>query len=323
MNNIKKNNYNILAIGEILFDIYPELNHQQTGGAPFNYLFHLNNLNCNVFFVSRIGKDKLGNQIFSFLKSHKFPADFIQQDNKHKTGQVIIELDNQGTPKFNILDNVTYDYIEHDDKIEKLLMSSKSVFKKVDMIYFGTLCQRNKISRSSIMKLLGKAKDILKFYDINLRQNFHSKIIISRSLRYCDILKLNTEESKILQKHFNLSSNIDKFIVELSKLFKIKTICLTQGEKGNLLYHNNKIYKKKLSKAEIVDSVGAGDAFAAVLSLGILNKWPPEFILEKASELAYNICNIKGAIPGNKKFYKKFKESFDVNKNNKIRTLVK
>ncbi len=62
-----------------------------------------------------------------------------------------------------------------------------------------------------------------------------------------------------------------------------------------------------------MDSVGSGDAFAAILSIGILNKWEPELILERASEFAYDICNVKGAIPDNIEFYNRFKEKFSKN----------
>ena len=51
----------ILVIGEILFDVFP--NYKRLGGAPFNFAYHLKNLNFPVRFISRIGTDAAGKAI--------------------------------------------------------------------------------------------------------------------------------------------------------------------------------------------------------------------------------------------------------------------
>jgi len=57
---------------------------------------------------------------------------------------------------------------------------------------------------------------------------------------------------------------------------------------------------------KIIDSVGAGDAYAAMLAAGILRQWHPETIVHRASLFASQICKIEGAIPESVSFYEPF-----------------
>jgi fructokinase len=53
----------------------------------------------------------------------------------------------------------------------------------------------------------------------------------------------------------------------------------------------------------LVDTVGAGDAFTAVLVLGTRQGWPPSLALTRAERFARAICRIEGAIPEDPHFY--------------------
>ena len=283
------------------------------GGAPFNFAFHTKNLGMPACFISRIGNDTEGKEIIKRLKQYKFKTDNIQIDYKHGTGRVIVELDSNGIPAFNILPDAAYDYIEFDSAITSLL------YKNTELIYFGTLAQRSEYGFKTIQHILSKRHPETKcLYDINIRPYCFTKPVIVESLKQCDVLKLNDEELKILKKIFAFGKSNRKFIKYLMIKYDIEMISLTKGENGSELFSVDKYYRIKPSKlGNVVDTVGAGDAYTAILSIGYIQKWPPEQILDKTTEFAARICEIKGAIPTGPKFYKGIISSLEGEHNEK------
>ncbi len=148
-----------------------------------------------------------------------------------------------------------------------------------DLVYFGTLCQRSSVSRGSILRILQRNKDALKFCDINLRPPYYSKEAIENSLEICDVLKLNEDELKVIKEYFHLDRERETALQELSETFKVRTICLTLGSEGSMLYHNGRHYFQNLTKVPVVDTVGAGDVYSSILCLGLLCNWTPEAMI--------------------------------------------
>ncbi len=287
----------ILAIGEILYDIFPE--YKRLGGAPFNFAFHLKNLGMPVCFVSRIGNDTEGRKVIKFLQQNDLKSKNIQLDDRHRTGKVIIELNAKGVPEFNILPDVAYDYIEFNTSIASLLNANTR------LIYFGTLAQRSEYGFKTIQQILEQRHHTTKcLYDINLRPHCFTKQIIVDSLRQCDVLKLNNEELEILKQMFDFKKSSRSFVEHLMIKYCLEMLSLTKGNNGSELFTVDKHFQTQPAQLDnIVDSVGAGDAYTAILSIGYINKWPLELILEKATEFAARICEIKGAIPIDTTFY--------------------
>jgi fructokinase len=294
----------ILVIGEILFDEFP--NYRRLGGAPFNFAYHLKNFGFNVRFISRIGMDDGGKEILHKLELARFDPDDIQVDDVHPTGSVNIQLDRSGAPQFDIISDVAYDYIKfipqyHSDLIED-----------ARLIYFGSLVQRSEAGCENLQAFIShNSSETLNFYDINLRPGCYNNAIIEKSLLKTDILKLNTNELGKLKQMLSLKRNNDEFVQHLMEAHSISTISLTKGELGSELFTNQGCFSSDPAEViRIVDSVGAGDAYAAILAAGILINWQPEEILERASLFASRICEIKGAIPDSASFYEPFKSLF-------------
>lgn len=289
----------IISIGEILFDCYPD--YKVLGGAPFNFLYHVWRLSGKGKFVSRIGEDDLGEEILNRLEKENFDTLFIQKDKLHKTGVVQVKLDENKIPEYIIEENVAYDFIEYKNDLGNYIKN------ETGLIYFGTLAQRNDVSRETIQKTSGGGSKV--FYDINLRQRFYSKEIIEESLKNSDVVKLNEDELKVVNE---LLIEADYDFVQTSqnviKKFGIDLLCVTLGDEGAALFKKDEINKHKHAVENIVDTVGAGDAYSAVLCLGYLLNWDLNKINNLASEFAAEICTTKGAIPGDKKFYNKYLE---------------
>ncbi|MGB5746538.1 MAG: PfkB family carbohydrate kinase [Desulfobacterales bacterium] len=294
----------ILVIGEILFDVFPD--YSRLGGAPFNFAYHLRNLGFDVRFISRIGIDDAGKEILHQLELTRFYLDDIQIDEVHPTGRVNVRLDESGEPKFDIIADVAYDYIEflpdyHSDLIDG-----------ARLIYFGSLAQRSQTGSKNVQKFISdNAPQTLNFYDVNLRPRCYNNTIIEKSLSKTDILKLNVGELAKLKQMWPSKINDEAFVHHLMETHSINTVSLTNGRQGSELFTNEGWFGTKPTKAiKVVDPVGAGDAYAAILTAGILKEWRPEEILDRASLFASRVCEIKGAIPDSTSFYEPFRALF-------------
>jgi len=297
----------ILVIGEILFDLFP--NYKRLGGAPFNFAYHLKNFGFDVRFVSKIGRDDAGKEILHKLELARFNLDDIQTDEVHPTGSVNVQLDKRGGPRFDIIADVAYDYIDFFPEYHSSLINT------AQMVYFGTLAQRSKAGFENLQAFIShNDPETLNLYDINLRPGCHSHLIIENSLSKTDILKLNSEELDKLRQMLFLDMNKEKFVDHLREKYSISSVSLTKGESGSELFTDQGRFNSEPAAAiTVVDTVGAGDAYAAMLAAGLLKKWRPEEILERALLFASRVCEIEGAVPESASFYEPFKALIEDN----------
>jgi fructokinase len=289
----------IAAFGEILFDIYPD--SKNLGGAPLNFIYHINKLTGNGRIISRVGNDLLGREAVEFLDSQGLLTDDIQTDEEHKTGTAIISLNQKGEPTFNIEENRAYDFININED------TGVNILKEVACLYYGTLAQRNDVSRNSLQTFFNKP--IKYFCDINIRQNFYTEEILSSSLTAADVVKLNLDELRLLDELF-IGGQFDVYSgsKKLMEKFSIEMLAVTKGTEGSSLFRGNEKVNNKPEPNTVVDTVGAGDAFAAILCLGFLNDWELSKINKLANEFAGQICMINGALPEDNKIYIRFRQ---------------
>jgi len=289
----------IASIGEILFDVYD--NDKKLGGAPFNFIYHVIKLSGDGNFISRIGNDENGKEILDFFKDKKISPEFIQIDNEYPTGKATANLNEKKVPDWVIEENCAYDFIKSESNIDDLIA-------RADCLYFGTLAQRNGVSRKTIQSLFDKK---IKFFcDLNIRQKFYTKEIIEFSLKTSNVLKINEDELILLNKLL-LSGEYDleKSALRLKNLFNIDMICVTKGESGSYLFRADEVNYCKASVEKPVDTVGAGDAFAAILCVGYLNKLSLDELNKTANDFAGEIVQVTGALPTGDGIYKKFKSA--------------
>jgi fructokinase len=297
---LANNNGTVLLFGEVLADIFPD--RTVLGGAPFNVARHLNAFGQNPVLITRLGSDALRKEVLQAMSQNEMEIMGVQCDDTHPTGRVQIHIE-EGGHRFEILPTQAYDFI-HTAEVQEAILSLHP-----EMVYYGTLAQRNEISRHALKTLL-LSTDAAKFLDINLRTPWYDEKTIRESLQYADIIKLNDEELVILADMFGLpGSSIDDQVVSLMNRFKVERAVITCGEEGawQIDRDSNKIAVGVTNKiTNMVDTVGAGDGFAAVCILGSLKGWPAINTLERAIAFAGKICEIRGAIPDNPDFYKPF-----------------
>ncbi len=302
---IKQKN-TVVLFGEVLADIFPD--RTVLGGAPFNVARHLKAFGQNPVLITRLGNDALRSNILSVMSQNGMETLGIQCDSGHPTGQVQVQIED-GEHRFKILPLQAYDFIH--PKVARMITLSVHPF----LVYFGTLAQRCEVSRRSL-KILLRSTPAAKFLDINLRAPWYDEMTLRHSLQCANIVKLNIEELGVLAEIFELSKNEPQDQVrELIHRFDLEQVLVTCGAQGAWqIDHSGKKVEAEATNliTKLVDTVGAGDGFAAVCILGALRRWPVTMILQRANAFAAAICEIRGAIPDHAEFYRPFTEKWAV-----------
>lgn len=287
----------IVVVGELLVDIFPD--YQRIGGAPFNFAYHLKNFGFPVRFISRIGRDAYGDEILAMLNRNSFSTADIQVDEAHPTGQVHVSFDRNAQPQFDIMPDVAFDHIDFN--------ACLPLETPLSLVYFGTLIQRTEGGCARLQAFLDQIDSgVPCFYDINLRSGTRQPDVIEYSLKKADIVKLNEEELDYLcREMLQTEERSESAVFPLMSQYNIRALCLTRGSEGSELFlDNHEHFSVSASNVDpIVDTVGAGDAYAAVLALGYLRGWHPERILSLATMFSASICRIEGAVPEDPAFY--------------------
>ena len=279
-----------VIFGEVLFDCFPDGN-TVLGGAPFNVAWHLQAFGLSPLVISSIGDDELGRQVESAMIDWRMTTSGLQHDASHPTGSVNIEFID-GEPSYSIVEHRAYDYI---DAATLPAMPEKS------LLYHGTLALRNPISREALAALKAQRTDTL-FMDVNLRDPWWQRSTVLQLVDDAEWVKLNKDELiQLSEASSELEQQADAFI----RSYNLKGLVVTLGDKGAFAMTADGQYANvSPSRTEqVVDTVGAGDAFTSVLITGLTYQWPLEQTLERAQEFASMIVGRQGATVHDRNFY--------------------
>lgn len=280
----------IVGMGEALWDMLPE--GKKIGGAPANFAYHISQFGLNSSVVSAIGDDKLGNEILENFNDKQLSYNI--QKVPYPTGTVIVELDSNGIPKYTIKEGVAWDNIPFTNELEKMAKRTKAVC-------FGSLAQRSAVSRETINRFIDSmptGDDVLKIFDVNLRQDFYTKEILCNSLSKCNILKINDEELVTVSRMFGYPGIDlqDKCWILLAK-YNLKMLILTCGVNGSYVFRPGEISFVETPVVDVIDTVGAGDSFTATFVAAIIKGHSIREAHKLAVEVSAYVCTQNGAMP--------------------------
>ncbi len=280
----------VVVFGEVLFDCFPT-GEQVLGGAPFNVAWHLEALGAHPCFVSAIGKDELGQQILAAMNDWGMRTDGVQVDSEHATGMVEVQI-SDGQPSYHISENVAYDHIR-----SALLPESCDDF----ILYHGTLALRHQQSRCAFDDLTDR-KGCALFVDVNLRAPWWNRNDVLRVIAGARWAKMNADELAVLG--FD-NPDTDVAMAELMSQSSLEQLIVTRGADGALVRtRSGEIIPVAAPPVKRhIDTVGAGDAFAAVYLQGLLNGRAIEDNITMAQQLAADIIGMRGAIPADRTLY--------------------
>ena len=292
--------------GEVLADRFPD--RSVLGGAPFNVARHLQAFGLHPVLITRTGNDALREELLASMERFGMDTLGVQCDPIHPTGQVIVHME-QGGHRFEISPTQAYDFV-HAGVARMVALSTQP-----DLIYFGTLAQRHKVSRRALNSLLQSVR-APRMLDINLRAPWYDAQTLKRSLLRADLLKINDEELTVIARLMRLPG--DSAAAQARALiaqFSLQQLLVTCGADGAWHLDADGIETRTdrgMLTGGIVDTVGAGDGFASVFILGTLQGWPASLTLARANRFAAAVCGIRGAIPDGLSFYQPFLQEWEM-----------
>lgn len=287
---MKESQFTVVGIGELLWDEFPA--GRQIGGAPANFAYHCQVRGASSFVVSSVGDDKPGRDLIDALVSRDLQTAHVFVDPDHPTGSVSVVLDSDGGPTYDIAENVAWDYIPQ--RTEPAALAEKA-----NAVCFGTLAQRSLTSRETIRTFLNQTRpECLRLFDLNLRQQYYDRQLIEENLALANALKLNEEELRVLSEFFQLGPDYYHMLDELARDYELNVIALTLGERGCIIRTGEQtIQQDGIQQDSTIDTVGAGDCFSAVLTMGLLRREPLRKIAVDANRSAAFVCTQEGAMP--------------------------
>ena len=253
--------FTIACVGEILWDLLPS--GRRLGGAPMNFAFHASALGNLAVPASRVGSDTLGAAVFAELEARSIDGLAVQQDSTRATGTVNVTLAKDGTPQYEIALPAAWDFCSWTPAWQQLADSA-------DAVCYGTLAQRSPTSRATIQRFVRRCRDrgVPRILDVNLRPPHWRQATVGDALRSATIVKLNHEElpAVLAAAGVSASGDLERDCAALRRSAGLELVCLTQGAGGGLLAGVDRVVTYAgVAAGPVRDTVGAGDAFTAVL----------------------------------------------------------
>lgn len=282
---------NAISIGEVLWDIVGQEEH--LGGATFNFSAHLSRLGHKVSFISGVGADQRGQRIIDRMSQLGLETEYLHTDKDHPTGTAAVALASDGQPKFVLQRPAAYDFPQLSAAQCDRLFSCP-----VDWIYFGTLHQIYPQARQLTRDLLDRASGARRFYDVNLRADGYTPELIQHLMSQATIVKLNNEEVDAIALMFgSRHDSLEEFCRRYAELYKWMGVCVTRGSLGCTVFVDGQYLEAPGYAIQVMDTVGAGDAFAASFLHGLGNGWSLPKVADFANRVGALVASRRGALP--------------------------
>ncbi|HEV2324863.1 MAG TPA: PfkB family carbohydrate kinase [Terracidiphilus sp.] len=282
----------ILSVGEILWDVFGD--REFIGGAPLNFSSSARRLGNSVALLSAVGADQRGTLALEAIRNQSLSTDLIQTSLRFETGTAIVAADAAGNASFAINRPAAFDGVEIDD-----FVSFKIRQARPDWIYFGTLAQSLTAGEQRLTRILADNHAAKRFYDINLREGHWDLSLVKRLSALATIIKMNDSEAEKLSvlAHGPSPFSVESFCAFWSANYGGETICVTLGAKGCLVWQEGIARFFEGFSVRVVDTVGAGDVFAAGFLHGLESGWSLQRTASFANALGAIVASRAGAIP--------------------------
>jgi fructokinase len=282
----------IISIGEVLWDVFVE--KEFLGGAPLNFSAHAQQLGDNAALVTAVGADARGERALDGMRALGLNTEFVQIIREAPTGAAIVQTDVAGNASFTIARPAAFDCLMDEDAlldgIHKL---------SPDWIYLGTLAMTNEKTEATLRRIVQRAPQAQRFYDMNLRTGHWNLELVNRLSGLATVLKLNEVEAEQLalltapQSAFDL----EHFCRHWAEEYSIETICVTLGGDGCAVFHCGSFERFPGFRIQVADTVGAGDAFAAAFLHHLHAGLPTGQAARYANALGALVASKSGATP--------------------------
>jgi len=292
----------VAVFGEMLVDRFET--GPVVGGAPFNVARHLAAFGHVPLMISAVGADATAEPVMAEFGRYGLGLEGVQVAPAHATGAVDVQTLPGGGHEFHIRSDSAWDFIE--------LEPARAALAGIPAggwLYCGTLALRSSVSRATGLALM--RSHIGRIYlDLNWREGHVDPEVALLAVGLADVLKVNEEELGMLCRWLGGSGSVVA-TVEAAAAFLLERMSMdmllvTCGAAGALAFDATghcSARGRSDRPVQVVDTVGAGDSFSAVMLVGLLRGWNLHSALEHANEFAGRICEVRGAVPADIAFY--------------------
>lgn len=281
----------IISIGEILWDVFDKEEH--IGGATFNFSAHAAKLGHNALVVSAVGEDERGERALTRMKELGLSTRFVRRTKEAATGHVTVFVDKAGQPDFTIHRPAAYDFPSLSDADVREIQALQP-----EWIYFGTIAQLSPQTRTATKQVIGACPQAKRLYDINLRKESYNAELVRELMSDATYLKINDQEVAAVRQLFGAKPcTMEDFCRTHANEFNWEGVCVTRGAAGSSVFLNGEFFEARGYKVKVVDTVGAGDAFAAAFVHGVGTKWSAQQIADFANRVGALVASRAGGVP--------------------------
>lgn len=276
----------ILCVGETLWDVLPH--GEFLGGAPLNVAAHLTRLGSSALLVSRVGADARGHLALEQMRALGLDTRLVQVDPQLPTGIARAEIDSSGSASYVFPAPAAWDRIASVDAAIEAARQCRS-------IVYGTLSQRSAANVAALDRMLDVARH--RVLDVNLRAPHDDREAVLAALARADFVKINVDELRIIAGWLSVGPDPELLRAALVGRFSTRTLCITEGARGARLWHGQRWYLQPSYPTQVANTIGAGDAFLAMLLAELSAGLPPQVAMDRAARLSAFVASQPGAVP--------------------------
>ncbi len=248
--------------------------HVETGGGGTNSAVAFSRLGFKTGWVGTLGKDANGSSVVDQLKHEK--VTFLGKSIKGRTGYSVILAGLQH-------DRTVLAFKGVNDKLKPITLP------QTKWIYCSAMLGK---SWNSLVKMVEQARRA------NVRVAFNPSLYLAKKglralapmLKHLDILVLNKEEAQALLKQ---NVPINKLLKLLS--YHVRIAVITDGKNGAVATEGYFSHTIKARPIKVVETTGAGDAFASGFVAGQMLGWSLQESLKLGQVEAEGVLSAIGA----------------------------
>jgi fructokinase len=280
----------ILCLGEVLWDLFED--GRRLGGAPLNFGAHAHRLGYPVILISALGADEPGDRAAKEIIALDLDTRLLQTTSRYATGTAHIRRGPDGATEFAIARPAAYDAVEISATDLGLLQQTAPSW-----LYYGTLFASAASGKLVLDRLLEALPGTMRFYDVNLRPGSDSQELVRELLEQADVVKLNEAELQRVHAFAGLPLNVESFCRAAVERYGWHAVGVTLGDRGCAMLAGGQYVEAASHPVEVIDTVGAGDAFAAAFLHGLSRNWPAAEVAAFANRIGAWVAARPGAIP--------------------------
>lgn len=252
------------------------------GGCSVNVAYHLAKLNLNVSPIIRVGKDYESSGFKSYLEEIGINMQGIEK------------IPNSNTSSTFIIEDPNHNHIT--------LFYEGAMAKEYIKPYKNSWFSQAKCALMTVASLednkefLKKVKkyNIPLFLGMKMDSNAFPKELLKEFLQEVKVFFVNEDEASCILDIYKLNNIYDLFEI----LPKLEVVVITKGENGSkAVYKDNNIKEISIGiihSTNVVDTVGAGDAYIAGYIYGYLTKKDIKTSMQYGATLASFIVESPG-----------------------------